>query len=149
MPQFSARSRERLDTAHHALQRLFNEVIRHYDCTVLEGYRPPDRQRELYEAGRSKVLRGRHNVSPSLAVDVAPWLPGRGVPWPKKGTKTYVKDICQFYHFAGFVEATARQVIPEYVLRWGGDWDRDHDLADQTFDDLVHFELRDGPGVSF
>ena len=25
-------------------------------------------------------------------------------------------------------------------IRWGGDWDRDNDLADQSFNDLVHFE---------
>jgi len=26
-------------------------------------------------------------------------------------------------------------------LRWGGDWDMDGDLTDQTFDDLFHLEL--------
>jgi len=27
----------------------------------------------------------------------------------------------------------------EIPIRWGGDWDRDHCLSDQSFDDLVHF----------
>ncbi len=26
-------------------------------------------------------------------------------------------------------------------IRWGGDWDRDGDTTDQTFNDLVHWEL--------
>ena len=26
-------------------------------------------------------------------------------------------------------------------LRWGGDWDMDHNFKDQKFDDLCHFEL--------
>lgn len=26
-------------------------------------------------------------------------------------------------------------------IRWGGDWDLDTDLKDNTFDDLPHFEL--------
>lgn len=26
-------------------------------------------------------------------------------------------------------------------IRFGGDWDRDYDLDDQDFMDLVHFEL--------
>jgi peptidoglycan L-alanyl-D-glutamate endopeptidase CwlK len=26
-------------------------------------------------------------------------------------------------------------------IRWGGDWDRDEELHDQTFFDLPHFEL--------
>ncbi len=28
-------------------------------------------------------------------------------------------------------------------LRWGGDWDRDAEFDDQTFNDLPHFELYD------
>ena len=26
-------------------------------------------------------------------------------------------------------------------LRWGGDWDRDTEVRDNSFDDLVHFEI--------
>ena len=26
-------------------------------------------------------------------------------------------------------------------LRWGGDWDRDTQVKDNSFDDLLHFEL--------
>ena len=140
MPHFSKRSAERLATCDRRLQWLFYNVISLYDCTIVQGHRSLEEQQALFEAGRSKVRRGKHNESPSLAVDVAPWLPGRGIPWPKPGTKSYIKDLAQFYHFAGFVMAVAENVhVP---IRWGGDWDRDYDLSDQTFDDLVHFELR-------
>jgi len=27
-------------------------------------------------------------------------------------------------------------------VRWGGDWDSDGEIADNSFDDLVHVELR-------
>ncbi len=139
MPQFSVNSIERLKSCHHSLQQLFFAVILDYDCTVIEGYRSPQRQLELFNKKLSKVKYGKHNQVPSMAVDVAPYLPGRGIPWPAYGSDTYHKDINQFYHFAGFVEARAREL--NLNLRYGGDWDRDHNLSDQTFDDLVHFEI--------
>jgi len=136
MPSFSRSSASKLDTCDYALQRLFNDVIREFDCTIIEGYRPPERQIELFNAGRSRVRVSKHNQSPSLAVDAAPFIPGRGIPWPKEAT--YVKDLAHFYYFAGFVESRARVLgVP---ITWGGDWDRDHDLR-QAFDDLVHFQL--------
>lgn len=139
MPTFSKRSMDQLQTCDYRLQRLFLSVILQYDCTVIQGHRPIQEQLHLYATGKSKVKRGKHNESPSLAVDVAPYIHGRGIPWPKPQTTTYVKDVCQFYDFAGFVRGVASEMgIP---IRWGGDWDRDNNLLDQTFDDLVHFEL--------
>lgn len=155
MPKFSQTSADRLASCATALRNLFDTVIGRYDCTVLEGHRSPARQLELFRAGRSKVKSGMHNKMPSLAVDAAPWLPGRSVPWPKTPSffsrlsaaeraelNAYAKDMGQFYHFAGYVEGTADAL--GIAIRWGGDWDRDHCLTDQTFDDLVHFELH-GP----
>lgn len=155
MPSFSKRSAEYLASCATTLRQLFEVVIERYNCTIIEGHRSPERQLELYAANRSKVRRGKHNEKPSEAVDAAPWLPGRKIPWPKAPSflkrlsvaekaelNAYVKDMGQFYHFAGYVEGTADSLyIP---IRWGGDWDRDHCLADQKFDDLVHFE-KHGP----
>jgi len=120
-------------------------VVIFHDCAVLEGFRPEDRQNEYFSTGRSKVQwpASKHNSSPSLAIDLAPYFASRGgVVWPNKAERPrdYVKDLGQFYYFAGIVIATARN--HDIELRWGGDWDRDHDLRDQRFDDLVHFELR-------
>lgn len=133
MPTFSETSRERLRTCDPRLQEVFEWVVENYDCTILEGHRSPERQLELFEQGQSKVKFGEHNYSPSRAVDVAPW------PIPENWGEGNVKALAQFYHFAGYVMGIAESVGVN--LRWGGDWDGDLDFADQTFDDLVHFEL--------
>jgi len=99
---------------------------------------------------RTKVKHSKHNESPSKAVDSAPWFPDRKIPWPQTPKdwndpvqrNKYVKDLNQFYHYAGFVEGMAASMGYSDRLRWGGDWDRDHDISDQTFNDLVHFEER-------
>ena len=39
MPKFSQDSFSKLSTCHPDLQVLFYEVIKYYDCTILEGYR--------------------------------------------------------------------------------------------------------------
>jgi len=129
MPQFGTLSRTRLATAHLDLQRLFEEVVKHYDCTVITGFRPKDEQDRAVADGLSKTPwpQSKHNRQPSLAVDVAPYP----IDW---------KDTKRFYHFGGYVTGVAEKMgIP---IRWGGDWDSDNDLNDQTFMDLVHFELR-------
>lgn len=128
-----------LTTCDHRLQNLMLRVVQTYDCSIIQGHRPEAEQLERYNSGASKVKFGNHCYSPSKAVDAGPWLPGRGIPWPQVGSETYIKDLAQFYHFAGYVQAVAAEM--GINIRWGGDWDRDHDLADQSFDDLVHFEL--------
>jgi len=128
MPFFSLRSRRQLNTCDDRLVQLFTHVVRQYDCTILEGHRDEERQNELYRQGLSKLRWpfGRHNTTPSEAVDVAPYP----IDW---------QDTERFYHFSGYVQGQANALrIP---IRWGGDWDRDYDLNDQTFYDLVHFEL--------
>lgn len=132
MPEFSLKSNDKLNTCHSLLQELFREVIKDDDCTIIEGHRGKARQNQLYQAGDSKVQwpDGKHNAMPSEAVDAGPYFPGKGIPW---------NESAQFYFFAGKVIAKAREL--GIKLRWGGDWDRDNDVKDQRFNDLVHFEL--------
>lgn len=128
MPRFSRRSQEALATAHPDLQRLFEEVIKHFDCIVLEGHRDKEKQERMVREGKSTLHypESEHNKEPSLAVDVAPYP----IDW---------EDRERFYYFAGFVQGVASQMgIP---IRWGGDWDRDTEVHDQSFFDLPHFEL--------
>ena len=141
MSSFSKNSAHQLSTCDSRLRRLFMEVIKIHDCTIIEGYRLPAKQLELYNAvpQRSKVKHGNHNVSPSMAVDVAPYIKGRGIPWPVPGTKEYIKNWMQFAYFNGIVTAKAKEL--GINIRAGIDWDRDHDLSDQTFTDAVHFEI--------
>ena len=129
MPRFGRKSKERLNTCDNKLKQVFNEVIKHVDCSVLEGHRSKDRQNKLYEEGKTKVKypNGRHNRQPSSAVDVTPYP----VDWEDRERQTL---------FAGFVIGVASQM--NINLRWGGDWDQDFQVADNRFDDFPHFELK-------
>ena len=129
MPKFGRKSKERLNTCDSNLQKVFNEVIKHVDCSVLEGHREKDRQNKLYKEGKTKVKypNGRHNRQPSSAVDVTPYP----VDWKDRERQTL---------FAGFVFGVASQM--GINLRWGGDWDQDFQVVDNRFDDFPHFELK-------
>ena len=130
MPRFGKRSKSNLSTVHPKLQELFNEVIKHFDCSVICGHRGKEDQNKAYHDGFSKVKfpNGRHNAMPSKAVDVCPYP----IDW---------NDAPRFRYFAGYVMGIASQM--GIKIRWGGDWDRDTDLSDNRFNDLPHFELMD------
>ena len=128
MPNFSDKSLAKLATCDPHLQRVFHEVIHDFDCTILEGHRNKERQNQKVAEGKSQVRwpDGKHNTVPSMAVDVCPYP----IVWDDRERQTL---------FAGFVLATAKAM--DVNLRWGGDWDRDTEVRDNGFDDLVHFEL--------
>jgi peptidoglycan L-alanyl-D-glutamate endopeptidase CwlK len=130
MPRFSRKSKKRLDTCHPKLQELFNEVVKHFDCTIIEGSRGKERQDKAYADGKSKVKypNGKHNQFPSVAVDVAPYP----IDW---------SDRDRFHYFGGFVLGVAKQ--KGLNIRWGGDWNQDTQTKDNKFDDLVHFEIKE------
>lgn len=131
--KFSSTSLERLEGVHPVLVDLCFKILQYHDCTVIYGKRTLAEQAELYAKGATKTMNSWHLVQPdgfAYAVDLAPYP----IDWDH--TK-------RFYYFAGLMVALARETLPAgYYLRWGGNWDRDEDLDDQTFMDLVHFELR-------
>ena len=129
MYRFGKKSKERLSTCDERLQKVFNEVIKYVDCSVLEGYRNKERQERFFKEGKSKVHypNGNHNSNPSNAVDVTPYP----VNWSDRERQTL---------FAGFVLGVARGM--DIKLRWGGDWNMNFDVKDNRFDDFPHFELR-------
>lgn len=131
MPAFSEKSKAALATAHPELQRLFNDVIRHVNCTVITGHRGQGEQNAAYLNGKSNKRwpDGKHNSFPSKAVDVAPYP----IDWD---------DTERFRMFWGFVYW--RATLLGIKIRWGGDWDGDGDMGDQKLIDLVHFELLAG-----
>lgn len=133
MPEFSKISEDRLITCHHDLQRLFREVVKNYDCRILCGHRGQAEQDRLFRVNASKVQfpNSKHNSSPAMAVDVAPYF--------QEYPHLRWTDYNSFYNFIGYVEATANMM--GIKIRSGGDWDSDHDFSDQKFNDLVHFEL--------
>jgi len=46
MPKYSKQSAGRLSTCDPRLQDVFNEVIKHFDCSVLQGHRGEIEQNE-------------------------------------------------------------------------------------------------------
>jgi len=69
MPKFGKRSRKNLESCDPRLQDIFNEVIKHVDCSVIEGHRSKERQNKLYDEGKTQVKHpnGRHNAFPLFA----------------------------------------------------------------------------------
>lgn len=97
---------------------------------VIEGHRTEYDQNRYFLEGKSKVTfpNSKHNTMPSKAVDIAPYP----IDW---------KDKERFYELKKIIfEIAEKQGVK---LRWGGDWDGDGDTTDQTFHDLVHFEILD------
>lgn len=155
MPRFGRGSQSQLATAHPVLQRLFQRVILDYDCVVIKGHRGQQEQDRAFAEGASKLKfpNGNHNAYPSNAVDVAPYdVSLKGVNWKTKVLdagkldKEVLANLCRFYHFAGMVKGVA--LLMGITIRWGGDWDGDNYFNDQTFNDLVHFELVPARDVS-
>ena len=128
MAKFSENSHRRLDECHPDLIRLFNEVIKHVDCSILCGHRGEADQQEAYLSGKSKLQwpKSKHNQTPSLAVDVMPYP----IDW---------FDNPRILHFVGFVRGMAKAM--DIPIRSGADWNGNFDLKDKNFYDLPHFEL--------
>ncbi len=134
MPIFNDASFSKLSTCHIDLQRIFFEVIKTFNCTVLEGHRGQEAQDKAFADGKTQLKwpNGNHNATPSNAVDVAPCP----LDW---------NNMKEFCFFAGFVKGVATCLKAEgkitHSIRWGGDWNGNNDLDDNKFNDLVHFEL--------
>ena len=85
---------------------------------------------QAYRSGASKVKwpNSKHNQQPSLGIDIAPWE--NGVDW----------DFLPHFYFMGGQGVLVARALG-INMRWGGDWNRNGSLKDNTFNDLVHFEL--------
>jgi len=126
--RYGKRSLKNRETLHSDLQRLLDEVLKFYDFTILFGYRSNEEQDKLFKENLTTKKGGesKHNIYPSLAVDIAPYP----IDW---------RDLHRFYHFIGYVKATADRL--KIKIRCGADWDDDNNFKDQTFNDLNHIEL--------
>ena len=139
MPAFSGVSKARLLTCHHDLIVVMNHAIVYGpDFTIMCGHRTVSEQQNLFAQGRTKpgpkVTNvdgindiGKHNHSPSQAVDIAPYP----IDWNNTG---------RFMILGGYIMGVAQGLGVN--LCWGGDWDGDYDNKDERFSDLPHFELR-------
>jgi peptidoglycan L-alanyl-D-glutamate endopeptidase CwlK len=126
MPRFSKRSLIQLESCHIVLQRLLKRVIERTDFTVLQGHRGQEAQDAAYAEGKSKLKfpYSRHNTSPSMAVDVAPY-------------PIDFKDIDRFKELAAVVKEEwslmSESERMRYRLEHGGDW--------LTFADWPHWQI--------
>jgi hypothetical protein len=126
MPRFGKRSKGNMKGVDSKLQNVFNEVVKEFDCAIIEGLRSQERQNELVAQGKSKTKFGKHVQG--KAMDVAPYP----IDWA---------DRDRFHYFGGYVKGIAKSL--NLRVRWGGDWDGDFETKDNIFDDLCHFELLD------
>ncbi len=139
MPKFGDLSTRNLSECDPRLQKIFNEVIKHIDCSIICGHRNESVQNYLFTLGRTKLKwpLGKHNLKPSQAVDAVPFP----IIWPDKNRqpKTYEKDLARLYFFVGYVKSMADQMGIEIIS--GADWDDDNDFTDNGFNDLPTVEL--------
>lgn len=127
MYSFSNSSKLKLLQADDRLQLIAFEAIELIDFTVLETLRTPERQKELFDEGKTKTMNSKHLIKPkSKAIDVVPYP----INWDY---------LPSFYYLAGvWMSIAGRHNIN---LRWGGNWRKDNNFKDNDFMDLVHFEI--------
>tara|TARA_B100001939_G_scaffold53868_1_gene43042 strand:- start:7129 stop:7530 length:402 start_codon:yes stop_codon:yes gene_type:complete len=132
MPKLGKRSKERLKGVDSRLVVVLERVCKYFDITVIEGLRSQERQNELVEQGKSKTKFGKHVQG--KAVDIAPYP----IDWNARD---------DFHYLGGFVLGVAASMGVN--IRWGGDWSssslkqEQRTTKDNSFDDLVHFEIID------
>jgi peptidoglycan L-alanyl-D-glutamate endopeptidase CwlK len=130
---YSSRSRDKLQTCHADLILLFMEALADPECpsdmSILEGHRGEDRQNQMVAEGKSQLAwpNSRHNTSPSMAVDVAPYVGGISWDWQHYyPLAEHVKTVWQRLQQDG-------KTTGQYKLTWGGDW--------SSFRDGPHWQL--------
>lgn len=141
MYKFGRASKLRLQTCHKDLQLIMEESIKitDVDFGIAEGHRDIALQQQYFKEGKSKIdgisKIGKHNLLPSMATDVYPFVNGRAC-----------YEVEHISYLAGVIHAVAEMLYAQgkitHKLRWGGNWDMDGEiLLDQSFDDRPHFEL--------
>lgn len=156
---YSKRSAHNLETCHSKIQETLRYILftLKYDHTVICGHRKQIDQQIAFVSGASKIdwPNSKHNLLPSMAVDVVPYMKVRGlrggIHWRKdliiaqgktekeanKVVDLYLREMVRF--------ATTVQIIGlerfKIELRSGMDWDKDWNLMDNVFNDYLHLEI--------
>ena len=131
MAKFSKKSKEILSHADIRLQQICNEVIKHYDCSVICSVRGKEAQNHAYRRGFSKLKYpdSLHNHKPSLAIDVIPYPSGYIQDDDSEIIKLEKK--LEFYKLATWMFSIANKYGIKII--WGGLW--------KSFKDLPHWQL--------
>ncbi len=123
--KFGNTSRKRLSTCHPDIQRVLERALElsPIDFTVVCGERNEEDQMKAFNSGNSKAKFGQspHNKSPSMAVDICPYVDG-ALQWDNEaGWFTLYKTVMK----------AARELDVE--LTWGGHF--------KSITDKPHWEL--------
>lgn len=120
MYKYSKRSLKRISELHPDLQTICFELIKLMDVTILEGHRNKEKQDKAYKDGNSflKWPNSKHNLTPSLAVDIAPYP----INWT---------NIERFEYMLGLVQGIAHE--KNIRIRLGKDF--------KNLNDYPHIEL--------
>tara|TARA_S200002703_G_scaffold156660_1_gene162781 strand:+ start:154 stop:597 length:444 start_codon:yes stop_codon:yes gene_type:complete len=144
MRKWGRSSQEVYDTLDPRLQHLMNYCLTVIgDISLISGHRSEEEQNALFKSGKSKLKypNSKHNSNPSMAVDFQPY-PMPNINAKNKAVRARAERTlwASLAYTAGAARTYA--LANGWKLRWGGDWDGDGDLTDQTFNDLFHLELQ-------
>lgn len=134
MYRFSKKSQEKLSEGHKDLQLIVRASLINSDIDfgISEVLRTLEKQKENVRTGKSKTMNSKHLTGE--AFDSYAYVDG-DVSWDSK----------YYCYLAGVIMSTARtlfrQGLTEHIIRWGGNFDQDGDIMEQSFNDLCHFEL--------
>lgn len=132
MPKFGKASLERREMLCKDLKALVDEVIKHYDFSIIETFRDKETQERYYRNGTTKAHFGEsaHNYHPSFAFDVYPY------PVPKKQVKGIVEidsDSLEWERMTNLFKAIAKEMGIE--ISCGIDF--------KSIKDAPHIEIKD------
>lgn len=123
MPSFGKSSTRKLSSCDQRLQDICNEAIKHFDFSVICGFRCEAEQNAAYNGGASQLdwPNSKHNSTPSPAMDLTPWP----LNW---------QDEQSFIELSKVIMAVAERQGTK--LTWGGSW--------VSLVDMPHYELDEG-----
>ena len=140
--KLGTKSKEKLKDVHPKLAKIVARAIElsEVDFTVVQGNRTQAQQDALYAQGRTKpgpiVTKTRNsNHIGGRAVDIMPWIDGK-LFMPDRPTK---EDAKLWFRINQAMQLAACE--DGIKLRWGGDFNQDGNLTNDSFVDLPHWEL--------
>lgn len=160
MYSYGSKSQSVKETLCEELALVADDVIQVYNISLIEGHRTKEKQDHYFETGASKLKfpNSKHNTYPSDALDAWPYVEVlAGVP-VHTALSGHPDQIAELSKKTGYTKERIWQLIlQEYAtmkgvfmamaykrgikLRFGDDWDGDHDRLDQSFIDLPHMEV--------
>lgn len=139
MFKFSKESLINLDGVHATPVRFCYELLKHHDFKVIDGVRTMFRQAELVHSGVSKTMNSKHLVQKDgfgHAIDLWPLVDGVFL------DPDNPKHLRQWYYFGGLASMLSRTQFDGRIT-WGGDWNFNNSILDNSFNDLYHFQYNE------